>query len=167
LLLDAKMRQISPYSLWIGDAVDGRDFRTLAAKRIRVMVQIASEEPTVLAPRELVYLRFPIRNDEKNTFALLRTAIAAVTGLLERGVPTLVFCGAGMSRARVIVAASLASLLHADLGECLGKVAKEHSRRASPALLADVGRVVETWQVPQNRLAQLEPFPLDGFFSGR
>jgi hypothetical protein len=148
------MKQILHYSLWIGDARDGRDFQTLKAKRIRAIVQLASEDPPVLALPELVCLRFPLRNGEENTLALLHSAIEAVTGLLELGVPTLVFCGAGMARAQVIAAASLSVLLRAAFTECLAKLSKEHSTRISPGLLADVATVLQTWQEPQDGLTE-------------
>jgi hypothetical protein len=65
------MNQIPPYHLWIGHAGDGRDYRRLLDLGIRAVVQLAVEEPPLQPPRELIYLRFPLRDGADNPDDLL------------------------------------------------------------------------------------------------
>lgn len=57
--------------------------------------------------RDIVYCRFPIVDGAGTRVQLLVTAIETVTRLIRLQVPTLVGCGAGMSRSPAIVAAAL------------------------------------------------------------
>jgi protein-tyrosine phosphatase len=102
------MRQIPPHLLWLGHAGDGRDYRSILDADIQALVQLAAEEPALDSPRDLVYCRFPLVDGSGNDRKLLYLAIMTVVNLLEKKVPTLVFCGAGMSRSPAIAAAALA-----------------------------------------------------------
>ena len=46
--IGSDMRRIEPYSIWIGHAGDGRNFRVLFDEGIRVIVQLALEELSVV-----------------------------------------------------------------------------------------------------------------------
>lgn len=85
------MNQITPYRLWVGHAGDGRAFQAVFDKGIKVIVQLALEEPPLQPPRELVYLRFPLLDGSGNDLNLLRPAINCVAILLKEGSPTLAF----------------------------------------------------------------------------
>src|SRR3954471_17307456 len=92
------MRQIFPHFLWLGHAGDGRDYRRQLSLGIRAILQLAAEEPALQPPRELVYCRVPLLDSSGNDPRRLEMAIATLTRFLEQRVPTLVCCGAGMSR---------------------------------------------------------------------
>ena len=94
------MRQILPHRLWLGHAGDGRDFQRVLDTGIQAMVQLAAEEPVLVSPRDLVYCRFPLVDGPGNDMKLLQLAISTIANLLEKKVPTLVFCGAGLSRSQ-------------------------------------------------------------------
>src|SRR5687768_15879746 len=98
------MEKIEPYALWLGHADDGRAFQSLFERGIQAVVQVAFEEPPIATPRELIYCRFPLLDGEGNPKPTIRAAVVTVVGLLTDRVPTLVCCGAGMSRTPVIAA---------------------------------------------------------------
>ncbi len=102
------MRRIADLPLWIGTALDARDLRGIHDTGIEAVVDLAMDEPPAHPPRELVYLRFPLVDNEGNPAWLLRAAIEALTGLLKADVPTLVACSAGASRSPAIAAIALA-----------------------------------------------------------
>jgi protein-tyrosine phosphatase len=132
------MNQIEPYLLWLGHAGDTRAVRELFDKNIKALVHLAAEEPSPELPREFIYLRFPLVDGSGNNVDLLDLAIRTVARLLEKAVPTLVFCGAGMSRSPAISAAALAMVRHTSLEECITYVAKCHPTDLSPGLWADI-----------------------------
>src|SRR4051812_35595809 len=101
------MNQIPPHALWTGHAGDGRDYPRLFELGIRAVIQIAAEEPPLQPPRELIYLRFPLRDGADNPDDLVSLAVAALASLVRHRVPTLVCCGAGMSRSPAVAAAAL------------------------------------------------------------
>ena len=101
------MRKVKDLNLWIGTARDDRDLRAVLDAGIEAIVDLAMEEPAVQPTRELIYLRFPLVDGEGNSRRLLRTAIWAVVELVGSGVPTLVACGAGMSRSPGLVAVAV------------------------------------------------------------
>lgn len=102
------MRRIADLPLWIGTVRDARDIRGIHEAGIEAVVDLAMDELPAQPTRELVYLRFPLVDNEGNPEWLLRAAVGAVTGLLEVGVPTLVACSAGASRSPAIAAVALA-----------------------------------------------------------
>lgn len=106
----APMRRASALPLWIGTARDARDLRTVLDAGIEAIVDLAMEEPPICPTRELVYLRFPLLDGDGNPPWLLRVAVEAVAELVGSRVPTLVACGAGMSRSPAVVAVVLARL---------------------------------------------------------
>jgi uncharacterized protein YndB with AHSA1/START domain len=140
------MNQVKPYQLWIGHAGDARAFQEAADRGIRAIVQLGLADPPLQPPRELVYCRIPLLDGCGNDPAVLRLAIDSVAALLREATPTLVCCGAGMSRSPVIVAAAISQVEHANLEECLKRVAEHHPADVSPGLWEDVRRGQETRQ---------------------
>lgn len=102
------MREIRPQLLWIGNAADARDFRTIHACGIAAIFQLAYEEPCIQAPRDLIVHRIPLVDGGGNDPALLSSAVDVLTALIERRIRTLVTCSHGLSRSPCIVAAALA-----------------------------------------------------------
>src|SRR5262245_957647 len=102
------MRRVPGYSLWLGHAGDVRDLRGLLAAGIVAVVDLAVQEAPAPATRELVYGRVPIVDGPGNPPWILRAAIEMVAGLVRDEVPTLVGCGAGLSRSLCIAGAAVA-----------------------------------------------------------
>ena len=136
------MNQVTPYCLWVGHAGDGCDFQGLFDRGIRAIVQLAIEEPPIQPPRELIFYRFPLLDGNGNGLELLHVAIASVAMLIRKRVPTLVCCGAGMSRSPAIVAAALAIVKEARLEDCMKCVTESHAADVSPGLLAQISQVL-------------------------
>jgi hypothetical protein len=137
------MRQILPYSLWIGHAGDGRDFRTVFDAGIKAVVQLAAEEPALPLPRDLVYCRFPLKDGPGNDANQVYLAATTVANLLERRVPVLVCCGGGMSRSPTIAAAALAMVYQESPENCLKKIAADHPADVDPGLWNEVKSLLD------------------------
>ena len=116
------LKQVTPYPVWLGHAGDGRAFREILDLGIRAIVQLAVEETPLQPPRDLLFLRFPLLDGTGNDREILALAIRSVAALIQKGIPTLVCCSAGMSRTPAIVAAALALEQQAGLEECLKAV---------------------------------------------
>ena len=101
------MHEILPKLLWIGHALDARSARALFDAGIGAVVDLAYEEAPARLPRETVYCRFPIIDGGGNEASLLRAAVETIVSLLDAGTPTLVACGAGMSRPSIMAAVAL------------------------------------------------------------
>lgn len=132
------MTQIVPNLLWLGHAGEGRDFRALFGAGIRAVVELAAEELPSQPPRDLVYCRFPLIDGEGNDSALLLLAMQTVATMLTGRIPTLVCCGAGLSRSPAIAAAALACTQNEPLNVCLERVTKHHPADVSPALWHEI-----------------------------
>jgi hypothetical protein len=126
------MHQIAPHALWIGHAGDGRDYRRIIDTGIQAIVQLAVEEPPLQPPRDLAYCRFPLVDGSGNSGELLAVSLRAVVGFLVAGVPTLLCCGAGMSRSPAMAAMSLAVFTHQTPQQCLELVVRQHPADLSP-----------------------------------
>ena len=92
------MREIIPSTLWIGNAQDARDIKRVLTAEIRVVIDLAIDEPPILFPRDIVYCRFPLLDGEGNSPAILQAAIETMTTFVAAGHRTLVACSGGMSR---------------------------------------------------------------------
>ncbi len=136
------MHQILPYHIWVGHAGDGRAFRELFDHGVRAIVQLAIEEPPLQPPREFTFLRFPLLDGQGNDLQLLAFAIKSVQSLIEQTTPTLVCCGAGMSRSPLITAAALSVSGGGTIEDCLKQVVAFHFSDISPGLWDDVCRVL-------------------------
>jgi len=138
------MNQIFPYPLWVGHAGDGRDYREQLDAGIRVVVQVAIEEPALQPPRELIYCRFPWLDGIDNRPESLSLAITTTAALIRAHQPTLICCGAGMSRAPLLAAAGI-SVAHGEpLETCLQQVVRYHPCDVSPGLYSEVHAALAT-----------------------
>lgn len=125
--------------LWIGNALEARDPQTVFTRGIEAVVDLALEEPPAATPREVIYLRFPLRDDASNTLALVRIAVESTSKLIQGDRRTLLCCGAGVSRSPSIAAAALAGLLRFDLDATLRMVSEQApSTDISPAFWRQV-----------------------------
>ena len=86
--------------------------------------------------------RFPLDDGSGNDLDLMWVAIVSVLNLLAKDIPTLVCCGAGMSRSPAIVAAALSMAEQSSLEDCLKMVTEHHAADVSPGLWADVKRAM-------------------------
>jgi protein-tyrosine phosphatase len=132
------MTQIQPYKLWIGHAGEAREYELMAETGIEALVHLAAEEKSDAPPRELVYLRVPLLDSTGNRSAWIDLAISILAQLLTTGIPTLVCCGAGISRAPTIASAALALALKQKPQESLREVASQHPTDVSPGLWDEV-----------------------------
>jgi hypothetical protein len=137
------MRHISSCSLWLGHRGDLCDPRRLISSGIQAVLDLALEEPPVPLPRDLVYCRFPLIDGADNPPWVLRSAVATAAGLLRDKVPTLVCCGAGMSRSPAVAAAALAATGNRSLDESLAVVLESGAGDVSPGLWRDVKTLMD------------------------
>lgn len=135
------MTEIVPGLLWIGNAMEVRGLPGVLEAEIGALVDLALEERPPMLTRDLVYCRFPLIDGGGNPPSLLGAAVEAVVLLLEKKIPTLVYCGAGMSRSPAIVAAALAASRGASLDGALAEVVAGRPHDVSPALWDEVKRV--------------------------
>lgn len=138
------MRQIVPHPLWLGHAGDGRDFRAILDAGIQAIVQLAEEEPALQPPRELICCRFPLVDGGGNARKVLSLAITTLANLLEQHVPTLVCCGAGMSRAPALAAAALSMVYQEKPDDCLKQIAEHQPHDVLPDLWSDIKSFLES-----------------------
>jgi hypothetical protein len=136
------MRRVPGYSLWLGHAGDVRDVRGLLAAGIVAVVDLAIQEAPAPLTRDLVYCRFPLVDGPGNPLWLLRTAVETVAGLLRSDVPTLVGCGAGLSRSPCIAGAGIARIRSCSADEGLAIALGSSPADVSPGLWVDVRRIV-------------------------
>jgi hypothetical protein len=136
------MRQLVPYSLWLGHVGDARNLRALLAAGIAAVVDLALNEPPAAITRELAYCRCPLVDGAGNAPWLLRLAVETTASLLRARTPTLVYCSGGMSRSPAIAAAALAVVTGRPLANCLAEVVAAGAHDVSPGLWRDVSREV-------------------------
>lgn len=117
------MRRVAPYDLWIGHAGDARNLRAVLDAGIAALVDLAAAEPPISVTRDLVYCRFPLVDGPGNSSWLLRLAVDTTAALLRARTPTLVCCGAGMSRSPAIAAAAVAVVTGQPPEACLEELA--------------------------------------------
>ncbi len=132
------MRQVPGHQLWIGHAGDAGNVALVRGAGIAAMIDLAANEAPARVSRETVYCRFPLTDGGGNNRAVLRAAIDAAAWLIRAGTPTLVFCGAGMSRSPAVTAAALAAATGRAPGECLAEIVTLGSVDVSPRLWAEV-----------------------------
>jgi hypothetical protein len=130
------MRQVAGYRLWIGNAGDLRDPRTVLGAGIEAVVELADNEQLAVLPRDLIRLRFPLADGGANPDWLLRLAVNFVSALVKDGIPTLVCCSCGLNRSVCVAAAALASFETRPFDEVLLEVASAGPADVSPGLLA-------------------------------
>jgi protein-tyrosine phosphatase len=136
------VRKVEGYLLWIGHVGDVADPGRVVSKGILAVVNVAANEPPASFPRDLTYCRFPLADGNGNPPWLLGAAVETVACLLRSGTPTLVYCGAGMSRSPCIAAAAIASVQGRDSDEALELVLRSGPADVSPGLWSDVRAVI-------------------------
>ena len=135
------MREVTPTRLWIGNTLDARKISNVLNCGIAVVIDLAIEEPPIQFPRDIVYCRFPLVDGAGNPSAILRAAVETVAHFMAAGTPTLVACGAGMSRSPAIVAAALAQTERITLMDALAQLTAGQPHDVSPGLLQDLAKV--------------------------
>lgn len=136
------MRRIAEFSLWLGHVGDMRNLREVLSNGILAVVDLALEEPPATVTRDLVYCRCPLVDGIGNPSCLLQAAIDCVAGLLRSGTPTLIFCGAGMSRSPCIAAAAIARVRDCSSHEALIEVATSGAVDVAPGLWSEVRAIL-------------------------
>jgi protein-tyrosine phosphatase len=132
------MREILPRILWLGNSKDVKDIHRLMELGVLAVVDLAYEELPPMLPRSLAYCRFPILDGQQSSMQILVTAIETVVALLKKGIPTFIYCSAGMSRTPAIAAAALSLLDGGALEDHLRKVVAGHPHDISPQLWEEV-----------------------------
>jgi hypothetical protein len=134
------MNRITSHPLWTGHAGDGRDYLRLLSLGIRAVVQLAAEEPPLQPLRDLVYLRFPLNDGADNPADLLALAVGSLASLLTLRVPTLVCCGAGMSRSPAVAAFALSLVTGEPPEDVLKRIVSGRRGDVSPGLWGELSR---------------------------
>lgn len=132
------MRWVIPQRLAQGNAGDTRDLVALRRAGVEALVDLAMSERPLAVPREMTYCRFPLVDGPGNGKALIRSAIEATVSLVRGGVPTLVFCSAGMSRSPAVAAAVMAIVSGRTPAACLEEIVPGGGVDVSAAIWADV-----------------------------
>lgn len=135
------MKRILPYSLWIGNIAEARDWATLSSLEIDTIVELAIEEPPLAPPREWVSLRLPLLDGAGNSDSVLRMAVNSLATFIAHGRPTLVCCSAGMSRSPAIAAFALYKLTGQSPQVCLQAIEALGPCDVSPGLWNDLVRL--------------------------
>ena len=132
------MRRVPGYPLWLGHVGDARNVTAILSAGILAVVDLAGDEPPARLTRELAYCRFPMIDGSGNPGWLLRAAVEAVAGFLRSGTPTLVYCGAGMSRTPSIAGAAIATVQGCSPAEGLAVALQGGAADVSPALWSEI-----------------------------
>ncbi len=138
------MTPISPYPIWVGHGGEAHDFARIMDNGIEAVVDLAAEEPSRASPRDLVVCRFPLTDGTGNRPEVMSVAIRTLAGLFAAGLPTLVCCGAGLSRAPAFVAAAISVVEGEPPEDCLERVTRHHPSDVSPGLWGEVVGVVRS-----------------------
>jgi protein-tyrosine phosphatase len=128
------MHEVVAQRLWIGNARDARTPQALFESGIAAVVDLAYEESIAVLPREIVYCRFPLTDGSGNDAHLLQLAVDTVVKLLAGETPTLVACGAGMSRSPAVAAAALSIHVGEPADRSLSRIAEVRPHDVSPVL---------------------------------
>jgi hypothetical protein len=136
------MRRVDNYPLWIGHSGDLSDPRGISERGIIAVVDVALNERPAPIRRDLVYVRFPLADGSGNPPWLVRAAIETLAALIRAQVPTLVCCSAGVSRSPTVAAAALALLTGFSPRGALPVITQTGPVDISPALWAEVERIV-------------------------
>jgi protein-tyrosine phosphatase len=107
-----------------------------------VVVDLALNETPAPICRDLVYCRFPLIDGGGNPTWLLRAAVETVAGFLREGVPTLVFCGACMSRTPSVAGAAIALVRGCSPAEGLALAVQSAAADVSPALWSEIQALI-------------------------
>jgi hypothetical protein len=145
------MREILPGKLWMGNAGDGRDPERLTRAGVVAVINLAAEEPSPALPRGMIYCRFPIVDGAQDIHGVLIVAVRTLAALLKNRVPSLVYCGAGMSRSPAVVAGALSIVEGGSPEQRLQEVVAGHPHDISPQLWEAVCRALQAEHVSEVR----------------
>jgi hypothetical protein len=109
---------------------------------ISVVIDLASEEPPIQFPRDIVYCRFPMLDGEGNSPGLLQSAVDTIANFVYAGQPTLVACSGGMSRSPAIVSLVLAKIESLEPVAAVVRVAATGPCDISPGLWKDLQKLL-------------------------
>jgi protein-tyrosine phosphatase len=132
------MRQLHSLPRWIGTAREARDLKSVLSQGIKAIIDLAVEEVPIHPTRELVYLRFPLIDGTGNPTWLLRSVQRMVEEAIHFRVPTLIACGAGMSRSPAVAAVAAAPFLGMEPVELLVELRGQGPIDVSPTLLQEL-----------------------------
>jgi len=136
------MREFLPGQLWVSNAVAARDISGVLQLEIAAIVDVAIEEIPIVYPRDILYCRIPLNDGAGNRPEFLRVAVEATVQLIAAKCPTLVCCGAGMSRSPAIAAMALARLRGETPEKSLMEIAASGPHDVSPILWGELCRAV-------------------------
>jgi hypothetical protein len=143
------MNQILPHRLWVGHAGDCRNFRALLDAGIEAVVQLAvADERGVTAPHKVLSCRFPLVDEMGSRPEHLALAIQTVAAFVRLRIPTLVFCGSGMTLSPPIVAAALSVVTGRPPDECLKLVIGKQPIDVTPEWWDEVKEAIDPVQPP-------------------
>ena len=108
--------------------------RDVCCAGVAAVINLAAEEPSPNLPRSIVYCHFPLTDGAPDDLNVLDVAIQTVVFLLKKQIPTLVYCGAGMSRSPAVVAAALCIVQGGSPDKRLKEVVAGHPHDVSPHL---------------------------------
>jgi protein-tyrosine phosphatase len=135
------MQLAIPEKLWLGNAMEARDISAVIALGITAVIDLAAEEAPIPYPRDIVYCRLPLVDGAGNQPELIRAAVDLVATFIKAHVPTLVACGAGMSRSPAIVAAGIAEARGESLQSALEQITAGKTHDLSTSLWAEINAV--------------------------
>lgn len=138
------MREVIPKLLWIANAKEARDVKSVLDLGIVAVVDLAIEEPPIHFPRDVVYCRFPLIDGQGNTPAVVKAAIDTTVSFVNGNVPTLVACDGGMSRSPAVAAAALAILEETTPEQALERVAAAGPHDVSTSFWAEIRQAIRS-----------------------
>jgi protein-tyrosine phosphatase len=135
------MHKVPEYPLWLGNEGDLQDIRQVFEQGVEVLVDLAAHEPPRHLPRETIYCHVPLIDGPDNPIWLVQLAVGTVLHLLRSNVPTLLYCGGGMSRSPCIAAAAISLIKGCTVPEALTHLSQSEAMDINPGLLAEVQRI--------------------------
>jgi protein-tyrosine phosphatase len=139
------MREAITHCLWLGNALEARDVSVVLRLGVVAIVDLAMEEPAIHFPRDIVYCRIPLVDGSGNRPEIIRAAVELTASFIDSRVPTLVACGAGMSRSPIIVAAALSRVDGRSLEQALDDITMGVAHDVSTSLWAETKAVCDGW----------------------
>jgi protein-tyrosine phosphatase len=136
------MRAIIPQCLWIGNAVEARDVTSVLEMGIEVVIDLAIEEKPIQFPREIAYCRFPLLDGSGNKSDFLQAAVESTARFVAANRPTLICCGAGMSRSPAVAAKVLSRLRGCTAQDALLEIADHGPHDVSPLFWSELCKTV-------------------------
>jgi protein-tyrosine phosphatase len=136
------MREILPEQLWISNAIDARDISAVLQHGVQAVIDLAIEEKPAAFPRDILYCRIPLNDGDGNRSEFLRVAVETATQLIATKCPTLICCGAGMSRSPAVAAMAIARLRGDPPENVLTEITANRPHDVSPILWGELCRAV-------------------------